>query len=288
MSWMYLPKFDNTWQDFKIWRWKFKVKVMGEVNVDESHNVSPTFSRLTSLSFHVNGASHSWVMTSSKFEWDHSSNTCKSQCGSNILATHPFHSRSFGPPIPDRKHFQNLTLKIQCQSQMTMMLNNCSFRQLHRTSKGIYSSSGFRDMGSAMYGPSVAWFEKFLTHGQAQMGKWIWRCTTTGLEKSMKHYTGYIHSALSEICILQSLAPICGKFDKFLAHGQVHMGQMAMTVHNYRPRHFHKTWNRENLSSGYIDMDSASLAAARPAAHPPAAAHPDPDDNNPPARRAEE
>ena len=31
----------------------------------------------------------------------------------------------------------------------------------------------------------------------------------------------------SEICVLQSLDPICGKFDKFLAHGQAHMGQMG-------------------------------------------------------------
>ena len=52
---------------FKIWHWKFKVKVMGEVKV-ESYNKGPTFKRLTSLSFHVNWASHSWVTTFSKFD----------------------------------------------------------------------------------------------------------------------------------------------------------------------------------------------------------------------------
>ena len=46
-------------------------------------------------------------------------------------------------------------------------------------------------------------------------------------------------------------------------------GQMSMTVHNYRPRQFHRTWNGENPSSGYRDMGSASLAAARPTARPP-------------------
>ena len=46
-------------------------------------------------------------------------------------------------------------------------------------------------------------------------------------------------------------------------------GHMTMTVHTYRPRQFHRTSNRENPSSGYRDMGSASLAAARPAAHPP-------------------
>ena len=77
---------------------------------------------------------------------------------------------------------------------------------------------------------------------------------------------GKIHPALSEICVPQSLDPICGKFEKFLAHGQAHTGQMTMPERNYRPRQFHRTSNRENPYSDYRDMGSASLAAARPAA----------------------
>ena len=46
-------------------------------------------------------------------------------------------------------------------------------------------------------------------------------------------------------------------------------GHMNITVHTYRPRQFHRTSNGENPSSGYRDMGSASLAAARPAARPP-------------------
>ena len=38
---------------------------------------------------------------------------------------------------------------------------------------------------------------------------------------------GYIHPVVSEICVSQSLDPICGKFDKFLVHEQAHMGQMG-------------------------------------------------------------
>ena len=38
---------------------------------------------------------------------------------------------------------------------------------------------------------------------------------------------GSIHPAVSEICIPQSLDPICTKFDKFLGHGQAHLGQMG-------------------------------------------------------------
>ena len=59
-------------------------------------------------------------------------------------------------------------------------------------------------------------------------------------------------------------------------------GQITRTVHNYRPRQFHRTSNRENPSSGYRDIGSASLAAARPAARPPA--HPP---TRPPARPPE-
>ena len=52
---------------FKTWPWKSRVKVMGEVTV-QSHNVGLTSYRLTSVLFHANRASHSWVMTFSKFD----------------------------------------------------------------------------------------------------------------------------------------------------------------------------------------------------------------------------
>ena len=78
---------------------------------------------------------------------------------------------SIGLLIPELKHFQNLTLKIQGQGQMTMVLHNYGSRQFHRTLNGINPSSGFRDVGSAKSGPSAAWFDKFLAHGQAHMGQ---------------------------------------------------------------------------------------------------------------------
>ena len=67
-------------------------------------------------------------------------------------------------------------------------------------------------------------------------------------------------------------------------------GQMTMTVHNYRPRQFHRTSNGENPSSSYRDMGSTSLAAAcPPRGHPPKhpRGRPNHDDNTPPARRAD-
>ena len=61
---------------------------------------------------------------------------------------------SIGPPIPEIQYFQNMTLKIKDQGQMTMALHNYRSRQLHRT--GTDPSRGFRDMGSAKSGPSAA------------------------------------------------------------------------------------------------------------------------------------
>ena len=52
---------------------------------------------------------------------------------------------------------------------MTLMLQNYRSGQFHRTSNGINPSSGFKDMGSAKSGPSAAWFDKFLAHGQITM-----------------------------------------------------------------------------------------------------------------------
>ena len=72
------------------------------------------------------------------------------------IDSHPFCSMSIGPPIPEIQHFQNLTLKIKGQGQMTLMLHNYRSRQFHRTSNGITPSSGFKDMGSAKSGPSAA------------------------------------------------------------------------------------------------------------------------------------
>ena len=90
---------------FKIWPWKSRVKVMGEVTV-QSHNVGLTSYRLTSLSFHVNRPSHSSDTGFSKFNleiqrsrsWVRSH--LNSQWGSSILSIHiPFVPCQSGIPF---------------------------------------------------------------------------------------------------------------------------------------------------------------------------------------------
>ena len=150
---------------------------------------------------------------------------------------------------------------------MTMMLHNYRARQFHRTSNGTDPSRGFRDMGSAKSGPSAAWFDKFLAHGQAHMGQIT--MTVHNYRSRQVHETlngvnpssGFrdMRSAKSgpNLCqIWQIFGPWASPYGA--------NGQMTMTVHNYRPRQFHRTSNGENPSSGYRDMGSASLAAARP------------------------
>ena len=117
---------------------------------------------------------------------------------------------SIGPSNPEIQHFQNLTLKIQGQGQMTMMLHNYRSRQFHRTRNGINPSSGFRDMGSAKSDPSAASFDKFLAQGQAhmgQMGIWPWQCTPTGLDNSTELRMEKIHQAVTEIWVPQVWQP---------------------------------------------------------------------------------
>ena len=81
------------YSDFKIWPWKSKVDVMGEVKIC-IHNVNPTIYRLTSLLFLVNQPSHSWdTIFISKFDFEiqghgHVWGECwKSQPEFNILST---------------------------------------------------------------------------------------------------------------------------------------------------------------------------------------------------------
>ena len=94
---------------------------MGEVKV-WSHNMSLTFYRLTSHSFHVNRPSHSWDTAFSKFDLENPRSRSWVRWTLKVttwvqysIDSHPFNSMSMGHPIPDIQLFQNLTLKIQGQ-----------------------------------------------------------------------------------------------------------------------------------------------------------------------------
>ena len=91
--------------------------------------------------------------------------------------------------------------------QITMTLHNYRCTQAHETLNGINPSSSFRDMCSKS-GANL--WQKFFTHGQAhmaQVGKWLWQCTTTGLDNYTELGTEKICKAVSEIWVLQVWHP---------------------------------------------------------------------------------
>ena len=94
---------------------------MVEVNV-ESHNMGPTFYRLTSLSFKVNQPFHSWDTAFSKFDLENPRSrswvrrTLKvTTWVHHYIDSQSFRLKSISHSIAEIQHFQNLTLKIQGQ-----------------------------------------------------------------------------------------------------------------------------------------------------------------------------
>ena len=100
------------------------------------------------LIFHLeNPRSRSWVRSKFKVTpWVQHS-----------IDSHPFRSMHVNrPSIIEIHKFLNLTLKIQGEGEIRMMLHNHRSRQFHITSNGINQS---RDMASTKSGPSTASFD---------------------------------------------------------------------------------------------------------------------------------
>ena len=111
-----------------------------------------------------------------------------------------------------------------------------------------------------------------MVHGQAYLGQITMMLDNYGFSlsnikwgKSIQQFQRYAFRKAGP-----SLWQI-GQFFGPLASPYGANGQMTMTVHNYRPRQFHRISNGENPSNVYRDMGSASLATARPPPPPPRA-----------------
>ena len=156
---------------------------------------------------------------------------------------------------------------------MTLMLHNYRSRQFHRTSNGINPSSSFKDMGAVKSGPSAAWFDRFWAHGQTHMGQ---------ITMTVHNYRSrQVHETLNGINPSSSFRDMrSAKSGPNLWHiWQVFgpwaspygaNGQMIMTVHNHRPRQFHRTSNGENPSTvTEIWVPQVWQPPARPPVRPP-------------------
>ena len=181
---------------------------------------------------------------------------------------------SISPSIPEMQNFQNLTLKIQGQGQLTMTLHNYRSRQFHRNSKWYKSIQCFQRYGFRKVWPKCCliwwvfspWANPYGAYGQISM--------------TLHYSSRQVHETLNGVNPSSSfrdmrsaksgpnLWQIWQVFSPWACPYGAN-GPMTMAVHSYRPRQFHRTSNGENPLSGYRDMGSTSLAAARPPARPP-------------------
>ena len=146
------------------------------------------------------------------------------------IDSHPFDSMSIGHPIPEIRLFQNLTLKIQGQGhgwgQSWKSQSGCNILSTHITFVPCQSSISFQ-----RYSIFKIW------QGQGQMTMMLhnyrsrqFHRTSNGINPS---------SGFRDMGSAKS-GPSTAWFDKFLANGQAHMGQMGNTkLHNYRSRQVH-------------------------------------------------
>ena len=122
-------------------------------------------------------------------------------------------------------------------------------------------------MGSAKSGSSAAWFDKLLASPYGANGQ---------ITMTMHNYRPkQLHEILNGVNFKwgksiaktgPNLRQIWQLFGPWASPYGAN-GQRTMAVHNYRPRQFHRTSGK--IRQAVTDMGSASLAGARPAAHPP-------------------
>ena len=207
---------------FKIWPWKSKVKVMGEVKV-WSHNVSLTFYRLTSFLFHVNRSSHSWDTTFSKFDLENPRSISwvrvklKSQHGSNILSTHiPFIPCQSAIPFLRYDFFKKSKVKVRVEVKVgSHKVGVTSYRL---TSFSFHGNRPFHSRDTAvpkfdLENPRSRSNNMMLHNYRSRQFHRTWN----GINPSSGFR--YMGSAKS--------GPSAAWFDKFWANGQAHMGQMG-------------------------------------------------------------
>ena len=227
---------------------------MGEGKV-ESHNMGPTFYRLTSLWFHVNRPSHFWydlfkiwpwkskvkVMVEVKVESHKVGVTSYRLTFLSFNVNRLAHSwdtafSKFDLENPRSRSWVTWTLKVTTWVQHSI------------------DSHPFNSMSIGHPIPEIRLFQNLTLKIQGQGHGWGER---------WKSQSGC--NILSTHILLvpcQSAIPFLIQNLTLKSNGQ---GQMTMMLHNYRSRRFqqfHRTSNGENTSSGYRDM--GSTGSARP------------------------
>ena len=157
---------------------------------------------------------------------------------------------SIGPPILEIQHFQHLTLKIKGQGHgwghssksqcwSSILSTNIPFvpcqSALPFLRYSIFKIWPWKSRVKVMGEVTVE------IHNVGLTSYWLipFVPCQSALPFLIQHFQNFTlknqGSRSNDPAVGQSLDPICGKFDKFLAHGQAYMGQkgqMTMTVHN--------------------------------------------------------
>ena len=226
----------------KIWPWKWKVKVMGEVTV-QSHNVGLAYYRLTSLLFHVNRPSHSWDTAFSKFDLENQGS--RSWMRSlpflrySIFKIWPWKSRvKVMDEVTVQSH--NVGLASYRLTSLSLHVNRPSHSWDTAFSKFDLENQGSRSWGGhsskSQCGPNILSTHipfvpcqsalPFLRYSIFKIWpwksrvkvKWPWCCTTRGLDN-------YIE--LRMIWVPQSLAQVLPDLTSFWPMGKPIWGKWA-------------------------------------------------------------
>ena len=168
-----------------------------------------------------------------------------------------------GPPTLEIHYFQSLTLKIQSQGLMTMMLHNNRSRKFNRASNGGNASSGFQSYGFYkvwsqwcliwhVFGPRASPYE---ANGRMTM--------------TLHNYTSRkVHETWNAVNPSRNFKDMrlakCGQnlwqIRQVFGPWESPYGAnwpMTMTLHNYTSRQVHETLNGVNPSRNFRDMRSA-------------------------------
>ena len=148
------------------------------------------------------------------------------------INSHPFRSMSIGHPIPEIWHFQNLTLKIQDQG------HGWCERWKSQHGSSILSTHILLWNVNQPFHSCDTKFSKF----DLENPRWRWNDNNVAQlqvltipynykwHKSIQRFQRYgFHKVWPKCCLIWQV----------LGNGQAHIGQITMTVHNYKSREVH-------------------------------------------------
>ena len=201
---------------------------MGEVKV-ESHNMTPTFSRFTSLSFHVDRASHSWLSYDFLKIWPWKSGV--KVMGEVIIQSHKVGLTSY--------RLTSLLFHVNLASHCWVTTFSKFDLEIQGSRSWVNSKLQCGSHILSTHIPFVPYQSAlpFLKYSIFKIWPWKsrvkvklpWCCTTTGLDNSIDLW---IHPVVPKIWVPQSLAQVLPDLTSFWPMGKPIRGKWANNYHS--------------------------------------------------------